>query len=202
MGNNTLVTVVLIFVVLAVLAAVVFFAQKARKRKKLQDRFGPEYDRTVEGSDGRRGGERELRERAARRDELDIQPLDPAARDGFAAEWRSTQERFVDAPSEAVQDADALVTRVMKQRGYPVGDFDQMARDVSVDHAQVVEEYRAAHDISQLNDREQATTEQLRQAMVHYRSLFADLLDAGDHDRPGDGGRHGSSDRDRDRPQR
>lgn len=193
---ETLTTLVIVLVVLAVIAAVVFFVLKAQKRKALQQRFGPEYDRAVEDGDDRRGAERELKQRADRRDELDIKPLDPASRDRYAADWRGTQERFVDEPSQAVQEADALVTRVMEQRGYPVGDFDQMARDVSVDHAPVVEEYRSAHDISQLNDREQATTEQLRQAMVHFRSLFADLLDAGDHDRPRD---DRSRDRDRSR---
>lgn len=174
--------VVLLVVVLLVVAALVALALRARKRKGLQQKFGPEYDRTVEGSDDRRQAERELRERAERRDSLDIRPLEPGARDAFAAEWRDTQEHFVDAPGQAVKEADLLVARVMQQRGYPVGDFDQMARDVSVDHAHVVEEYRTAHDISERNDRQQASTEDLRQAMVHYRSLFSDLLDERGHD--------------------
>ena len=174
--NST--TILLVVLVLLVLAAVAFFVLQSRKRKGLQERFGPEYDRTVAGSDGKRNAERELQERAARRDALDIKPLEPAARDGYAEQWRATQERFVDAPDTAVTEADRLVARVMQHRGYPVGDFDQMARDVSVDHSQVVQEYRAAHEISERNDREQASTEELRQAMVHYRALFSDLLEA------------------------
>ena len=120
----------------------------------------------MEDSDGKRRAERELRERAEHRDTLDIKPLEPAAREDYAEQWRATQERFVDAPDAAVTEADRLVARVMQQRGYPVGDFDQMARDVSVDHSQVVQEYRAAREISERNDREQATTEELRQAMM------------------------------------
>ena len=170
-------TILLVVLVLLVLAAVAFFVMQSRKRKGLQERFGPEYERTVQDSDRRRDAERELQERADRRDSLDIRALEPGARDGYAAQWRSTQERFVDAPDESVTQADRLVAQVMQERGYPVGDFDQMARDVSVDHAHVVQEYRAAHEISERNDREQATTEELRQAMVHYRALFSDLLE-------------------------
>ena len=179
-------TILLVVLVLLVLAAAAFFVVQSRKRKALQERFGPEYDRAVEDSDGKRDAERELRERAERRDALDIKPLEPAARDGYAEQWRATQERFVDAPDAAVTEADRLVARVMQQRGYPVGDFDQMARDVSVDHSQVVHEYRAAHEISERNDREQATTEELRQAMVHYRALFSDLLEDSPDGSPAD----------------
>lgn len=168
--------ILLVVLVLLVLAAAALFVVQTRKRKALQERFGPEYDRTVEDSDGKRRAERELRERAEHRDTLDIKPLEPAAREDYAEQWRATQERFVDAPDAAVTEADRLVARVMQQRGYPVGDFDQMARDVSVDHSQVVQEYRAAREISERNDREQATTEELRQAMMHYRALFSDLL--------------------------
>lgn len=175
--SDSATTILLVVLVLLVLAAVAAFAVRSRKRKGLQDRFGPEYERTVQDSDRRRDAERELKERAERRDSLDIRPLDPSAREGYAAQWRTTQERFVDAPDASVTEADRLVERVMQERGYPVGDFDQMARDVSVDHANVVQEYRAAHEISERNDREQATTEELRQAMVHYRALFSDLLD-------------------------
>ena len=183
--DATLTTVLIVLAVLVVLALIGLVIGKKRKSKHLQERFGPEYDRTVTGSGKKREAERELKQRAERRKELDIRPLDPQRRDAFAAEWRDTQEAFVDMPAEAVSDANRLVERVMEERGYPLGDFDQMSRDVSVDHANVVEEYRSAHEISLLNDRKQATTEQLRRAMVHYRSLFADLLDAGEHDRRG-----------------
>jgi hypothetical protein len=181
--NDTTMIILVVLAALVVLALVGWAIAQKKKRDNLREQFGPEYDRTVEGSDKRRDGERELRERAERRKELDIRPLEPARRDAFAADWRATQEEFVDRPAEAVSRANRLVEDVMRERGYPVHDFDQMSRDVSVDHAQVVSDYRAAHEISELNDRKQATTEQLRQAMVHYRSMFADLLDAGDHDR-------------------
>jgi hypothetical protein len=186
--------VVLVVVVLVLLALAGYVLAQQRKRKALQSRFGPEYDRTVEGSGGRRQAERDLAERAERRQQLDIRPLSDADRRSYADRWRSTQEDFVDRPSLAVRQADVMVTEVMAKRGYPVGDFDQQARDLSVDHAQVVQEYRSAHDISDLNDREQATTEQLRQAMVHYRSLFTALVEDG-----GTADRHQDDRRDADR---
>lgn len=168
-------TLLIIGIALVVLVVGLLLAQR-RKRDRLREQFGPEYDRTVERSDKRRAAERDLSERAERRSQLDIRPLPEDDRQAYLSRWRTTQEDFVDHPAMAVRQADLLVAEVMRQRGYPIGDFEQQARDVSVDHGHVVEEYRAAHEISQLNDREQATTEQLRQAMVHYRSLFADLL--------------------------
>jgi hypothetical protein len=169
--------VIVAVVVVAVLVAVV--APRMRSRR-LQERFGPEYERTVGETGDRRAAERDLAERQQRRKELDIKPLDPAVRDAYAERWRGTQERFVDAPGEAVAEADVLVQQVMRDRGYPTGDFDQQARDVSVDHGDVVQEYHAAHEVSVLNDGGRASTEQLREAMVHYRTLFAELLDRGD----------------------
>jgi hypothetical protein len=171
--------VILVLVLLVVAAVVAAMMAQAKKRKHLQSTFGPEYDRTVEGSGKRREAERELAEREERRRSLDIRPLPEQDRVAFADRWRSTQADFVDHPEMAVRQADLLVAEVMGRRGYPVGDFDQMSRDVSVDHAGVVHEYRAAHDISELNDRKQASTEQLRQAMVHYRALFTELLEDG-----------------------
>ena len=178
---STTTTVVIIIVVIALIAiGVVVWRQQQRKR--IQSRFGPEYERTVEQAGDRRQAERDLRDRAERRKQLEIRPLDPAVRDRYADEWRQAQARFVDAAQVAVREADVLVARVMQDRGYPVGDFDQQARDVSVDHSEVVNEYRAAHEISMLNDEGRATTEQLRKAMVHYRALFAELLDTGSGD--------------------
>lgn len=179
---NDITIVVLVLVVLVVLALLGFLLARKKKRDGLREQFGPEYDRTVEQSGNRRDAEQDLRERAERRNELDVRPLEPKRRDLYAAEWRVTQEDFVDRPAEAVSSANTLVERVMKERGYPVGDFEQMSRDLSVDHANVMSEYRSAHEISMLNDRKQATTEQQRQAMVHYRSLFDDLLGGGDRD--------------------
>jgi type II secretory pathway pseudopilin PulG len=174
---KTVLVVVLVIVVLLLIAAAV--AVPAMRRRRLQQRFGREYERTLESAGDRREAEQDLQQRTQRRKELEIRPLDPVARDGYAQQWRSTQERFVDDPNEAVDDADSLVQQVMRDRGYPVGNFDQQARDISVDHADVVSEYHAAHDISLLNTRRQASTEQLREAMVHYRVLFAELLDGG-----------------------
>ena len=170
---------ILVLVLLVVAAVVAVLMAQAKKRKHLQSRFGPEYDRTVESSGKRREAERELAEREERRRSLDIRPLPEQDRVAFADRWRSTQADFVDHPQMAVRQADLLVAEVMGRRGYPVGDFEQMSRDVSVDHAGVVDEYRAAHEISELNDRKQASTEQLRQAMVHYRALFTELLEEG-----------------------
>jgi hypothetical protein len=177
--------VILVLVLLVVAAIVAYAMAQAKKRKHLQSTFGQEYDRTVEGSGKRREAERELAEREERRRSLDIRPLPEQDRVAFADRWRTTQGDFVDHPEMAVRQADLLVAEVMGRRGYPVGDFDQMSRDVSVDHADVVHEYRAAHEISELNDRKQASTEQLRQAMVHYRSLFTDLLADGQSDGAG-----------------
>jgi hypothetical protein len=173
------VTIVIIVVVVLLLVGAALIVPRMRRRQ-LQQQFGPEYERTVDSTGDRREAERDLHEREERRKELEIRPLDPGARNAYAQRWRTTQERFVDEPAAAVGDADVLVEQVMRERGYPVGDFEQQARDVSVDHAGVVSEYHAAHEISLLNQRGQASTEQLREAMVHYRTLFTELLDGGD----------------------
>jgi hypothetical protein len=150
----------------------------ARRRRGLQQTFGPEYDRTIADAPSRREAESELAERRKRREELQIKPLDPGARDRYHSEWRRAQERFVDDPTGAVSEADRLIQDVMRERGYPVHDFDQRAADLSFDHSEVVSNYRAAHGISVANERGKASTEDLRTAMVHYRSLFAELLEA------------------------
>ncbi|MFN2489967.1 MAG: hypothetical protein ABR529_09565 [Actinomycetota bacterium] len=167
------------FVILAVVVVAIVLYLGARKKRSeaLQDRFGPEYDRTVKEAGARRGGESELAARTKRRDELDIKPLSDEARERYSSAWRETQERFVDAPTDAVTEADRLVQEVMQERGYPVDNFDQRSSDVSVDHPNVVEDYRAAHGISLANQHGEASTEDLRQAMVHYRQLFDELLE-------------------------
>ena len=168
---------VAILVVLILLALLAFFAGRQRRSRRLQDTFGPEYDRTVEHAGDRRAAEAELRERTERRAELDIVPLEPEARARYMEAWHNTQAQFVDEPVEATREADRLITSVMRDRGYPVDDFEQRAADLSVDHPQVVDDYRAAHAIAAANDRSEASTEDLRQAMVHYRALFEDLLE-------------------------
>jgi hypothetical protein len=160
-----------------VLAALVWSAVAARRRKGLQERFGSEYDHAVADAPSRREAEVELSEREKRREELEIRPLEPEARDRYARRWHNTQAKFVDDPEEAVGEADRLIQQVLRERGYPVDDFEQRAADLSVDHPEVISNYRAAHGISIANERGKASTEDLRTAMVHYRELFTELLE-------------------------
>jgi hypothetical protein len=163
--------------VVALCLLIAWRAFAARRRRGLQETFGPEYDRTVADAPTRREAESDLAERQKRREQLDIEPLAPAARDRYADEWHRAQEHFVDDPAAAVGEADRLIQQVMRERGYPVEDFEQRATDISVDHPEVVSNYRAAHGISIANERGKASTEDLRAAMVHYRSLFSELLE-------------------------
>jgi hypothetical protein len=170
--------VVWFVIVIVVVAVVALVAVGARKRRTalLRDRFGPEYDRMVENSDDRRAAEAGLRDRERQRAQFDVEPLPEADRVRFAAEWRDLQERFVDQPAPATAAADALITRVMEARGYPMTDFDAQADLVSVDHPDTVENYRFAHGVQQRSETEQASTEDLREALLRYRSLFDELL--------------------------
>ena len=171
-----------VWIVIAVAAAaVVLFALwtfvRRRRTGQLRERFGPEYDRTLESADSKRKAESELAERQERREQLDIRPLTPAARDRYLDRWRETQTSFVDDPGASVGDADRLVQEVMRERGYPTDDFEQRAADISVDHPHIVENYRAAHGIAVAHERGEASTEDLRQSLVHYRTLFEELLE-------------------------
>jgi hypothetical protein len=159
-----------------VVALVALALTRSRRRRTLQGRFGDEYDRTVEDADSRRRAEQELAGRAKRRDELELRSLSDAARDRYGQQWRELQARFVDRPQVAVVDADALVTQVMRDRGYPVEDFESQADLVSVDHPDVVENYRRGHRIYAKQVNGAATTEDLRLAVVSYRALFDELL--------------------------
>jgi hypothetical protein len=181
---DTWVWIVIIAAIILVVLAIAYVVSTGRRRRGLQDRFGPEYDRTVESADSRRKAEADLRDREQRHEELDIRELSPAARDRYSEQWRVVQTRFVDAPGDAVREADSLVQHVMRDRGYPVDDFETRAGVVSVDHPHVVENYRAAHGVWAANERGQATTEDLRQSLVHYRSLFEELLGRGAADEP------------------
>jgi hypothetical protein len=158
-------------------ALVAWSAVRTRRTRALRKGFGPEYDRTVADAPSKREAEAELAERQKRREKLEVKPLSPESRERYVESWRATQARFVDDPGAAIAEADVLIQQVMRERGYPVEDFDQRAADVSVDHPEVVSNYRAAHGISKAHEREKASTEDLRQAMVHYRSLFAELLE-------------------------
>jgi FtsZ-interacting cell division protein ZipA len=181
---------VAILIVLALLVVLAIFAGRQRRSRKLRDQFGPEYDRTVAEAGDRKEAESRLQERTERRQQLDIVPLDPAERDRYVEAWKQTQARFVDEPAEATREADRLITAVMRQRGYPIEDFEQRAADISVDHPQVVDDYRAAQAIAAANERSEASTEDLRQALVHYRSLFEELLEVdADTDADADGDR-------------
>jgi hypothetical protein len=169
--------VIVVIVVIALIVGALVLARQ-RRSQQLQEGFGPEYERTLEERGGdRRQTEAELLERRERRQQFEVRELEPAARDRYAEGWRAAQRRFVDQPGPAVGEADALVMEVMRERGYPVADeFEQRAADVSVDHPAVVEHYRAAHGISGRATTGEASTEDLRQAMVHFRALFVELL--------------------------
>jgi hypothetical protein len=170
-----------ILIAIAAVVIIALLALEARRRRTavLRQRFGPEYDRTVGMQGGRHAAEAELRARERQRAQLDIKPLPEAARLHFVEEWRKVQERFVDQPPQAVANADTLVTRVMEARGYPMRDFEAQADLVSVDHPDVVENYRFAHGVSQRSQEEQTSTEDLREALLRYRSLFDELLRPG-----------------------
>jgi hypothetical protein len=150
---------------------------KQRRTRELQGRFGPEYDRTLDVAESKRDAEAELSARADRRDELEIRPLTTAARERYLVEWQRVQAKFVDDPDGAVRDADMTIQSVMADRGYPVDDFEQRAADVSVDHPQVVENYRLGHRLARASALGDGTTEDLRQAMQHYRLLFEELIE-------------------------
>ena len=162
--------------VVVVLAAIAWRALAARRTRSLQNRFGSEYDRTADELGGTRQAEAELAAREERREQLTIRPLPAEARQRYAGQWQAIQAQFVDSPAAAVAAADGLVTSVMADRGYPTDDFEQRAADVSVDHPNVVQNYREARDISRASERGQATTEDLRRAMQNYRALFDELL--------------------------
>jgi hypothetical protein len=168
--------VIIVVAALIVLAVIGAAARRRQRTQQLREGFGPEYDRTVDEAGGRRGAERELQQRQERREQLDIRELSPAARERHLESWRLLQARFVDDPGSSVRDADRLVQDVMRERGYPMDNFEQRAADVSVDHPRLVENYRAAHRIWAANERGEATTEDLRQSVVHYRALFEELL--------------------------
>jgi hypothetical protein len=163
--------------VVAVLALVVWQAVARRRTGQLRQQFGPEYDRTVGTAESKRDAEAELQAREERRQRLEILPLSQAARDRYLQTWQSVQAEFVDDPRAAVASADSLIQSVMAERGYPVEDFEQRAADISVDHPHVVENYRRGHQLAQASASGSDSTEDLRQAMRHYRALFDELVE-------------------------
>jgi hypothetical protein len=180
--DQTTIIAVLVVVVLA-LGGLLFFQR--HRSDALRSRFGPEYDRAVKERGGKSKAEADLAEREKRVKGLSIRPLEPEDRARFTRSWQSVQAEFVDDPEGSIGHADSLLAEVMSARGYPVSDFEQISADISVDHPTVVQNYRAAHDIALRHERGQADTEDLRQAMIHYRSLFDELVtDARSPDAP------------------
>jgi hypothetical protein len=174
-------TVAYIIIAVVVVLAVIVVAMVVTRRKsgRLHSTFGSEYDRTVQATGNRREAERDLSGRVERRKQLSVVPLPEQARQQYIAQWQRVQTSFVDAPVESVRQADVLVSQVMTDRGYPMAEFDQRADDVSVDHANVIENYRSAHAISVASGQGQADTEALRKTMTQYRELFDELLGGG-----------------------
>jgi hypothetical protein len=174
---NSQIVILLVVIAAIVIAAVVFLAARKRRSQNLREQFGPEYDRVVRKEGDVHKGEQTLEFRQKHRKTLEIRPLSPTDQTRFSTRWSEVQSQFVDDPSGAVALADGLIIEVMQARGYPTTDFTQQAADISVDHPVVVENYRAAHEIAERRVRGQASTEDLRRAMVHYRALFTELLE-------------------------
>jgi hypothetical protein len=170
--------IVLAAVVILIIALLAWLYMRKRRSTTadLRQRFGPEYERAVRDHGSERKAEAKLADREKRVEKLNIRDLDPMEHERFSKQWESLQSRFVDSPKGAVTEADDLVSSLMKTRGYPVSDFDQRAADISVDHPRVVENYRSAHGIALQVGKDSATTEDLRTAMIHYRSLFEELV--------------------------
>jgi len=174
---STQILIPLVIVAAVIVAALVYMLARKRRSQNLREQFGPEYDHVVQKEGDVRKGEQLLEFRQKHRKTLNVRPLSQEEQARFAARWREVQSQFVDDPSDAVAVADSLVNEVMQARGYPTNDFTQQAADISVDHPAVVENYRAANEIAERRSRGQASTEDLRQAMVHYRALFSELLE-------------------------
>ncbi|MFJ4777640.1 hypothetical protein [Streptomyces sp. NPDC088762] len=174
MSTNTLIAVIAAAVVVVIVLSAILWL--LARRRHLRDRFGPEYERAVEEKGGTLAAERELHAREERHDKLDIKELPPERRRQYSEEWSGVQEHFVDRPAGAVDEADDLVSRLMTERGYPTEGYQGAVRDLSVRHSRTLDHYRSAHDVRVRSAKGQATTEELRGAMVHYRALFEELL--------------------------
>ena len=171
---------ILIVIGAALVAGVAVWLVTSRRRsERLRGRFGPEYNRVASSAESTREAETELARREERREVLDIRPLPEASRARYVEEWKLIQAEFVDEPSRAVTRADSLLQKVMAERGYPVEKFDQRAADLSTDYPKVVENYREGHRLATTSHEDGSETEELRQAMRHYRALFAELVESG-----------------------
>ena len=176
MDQHQLTIAIAVMVAVAGIAVISFLLARKRRSQQLRQRFGPEYDRVVKKEGEVRRAEGVLEMRARRREKFSLRPLPESNRLDFIERWTVVQSQFVDEPKGAVAQADLLVNELMEARGYPMADFEQRAADISVDHPVVVENYRAAHAIALRHSPGQSSTEDLRKAMVHYRSLFEELL--------------------------
>jgi hypothetical protein len=174
----TTTTALILVLVLVVAAAVALYFLRERRTARLRSRYGPEYERTVRELGNRTKAEEELITRERRVEKFHIHALSPGERDSFADQWHQVQAHFVDDPAGSIRQADDLVCDVMKARGYPMAEFDNRADDLSVHYPHVVRNYRAAHEIAMLQDQGQVSTEDLRKALVYYRNLFDELLEA------------------------
>jgi hypothetical protein len=176
MTNAEIAVIVVVIIVIAA-AAVAWYILQQQRSRRLRAKFGPEYDRTVGLTGNRQRAERELLTRQRRMESIPIRTLSPQESDRFAGQWRQIQSRFVDDPAGSTREADRLVSELMQARGYPMTDFEHRLADLSVDHPTVVRNYRAAHAIALRLDEGKASTEDERQALVHYRDLFDDLME-------------------------
>jgi len=178
--EDDLMDIVLWLVLLVVIGVAIglwLYARQRQKHEELREQFGPEYGHAVESYGSRGAAEHELTKRTERVEQLHIQPLAPERSAQYAEQWRLVQAEFVDDPERAIGKADALIAEVLQARGYPMGDFEQRAADVSVEHADVVDHFRAAHAVAIRVPRGEATTEDMREAMLHYRTLFDDVIE-------------------------
>jgi hypothetical protein len=177
MNTTTLIVVILAVGVVGVLLGMYVASVRTARTKQLREHFGPEYDRTVQAAGGEKKALGELEQRQKHVEALNIQPLTPEKGKHYLSEWANVQARFVDEPGQAILDADRLIMEVMQLRRYPVSNFEQRAADISVNYPNLVNNYRAAHAIALKHENSQATTEDLRQAMIYYRSLFEEMLE-------------------------
>ncbi|MFX0575784.1 hypothetical protein [Nocardia nepalensis] len=180
--SSAVVVAIVVVVVVLVAAGLLIGAWSMLRRRRLHKKFGPEYDRTMEEMESRKAAERELTERERRHAEFDIRELSEEQKQRYRTEWAHMQERFVDAPADAVTEADQLVADIMAERGYPTEGYDQQLADLSVEHAATVGHYRAAHEIATRRSGTRST-EDMRFAVVQYRELFEDLLDGAPEDK-------------------
>jgi hypothetical protein len=169
---------ILIVVAVLILAAAVWMAYRQQRAKRLRQQFGPEYNRAVNEYGNESRAQDALAARTRRMEKIQVRPLTREAHDRFLERWETVQLGFVDDPAAAIQQADSLVNEVMNARGYPMANFEHRAEDISVDHPHVVQNYRAAHTIAERHEGGEASTEELRQALVHYRALFDELLES------------------------